>query len=406
LKKIVTKELVAHRCLEGFRQEPVAPENWGVGLVDFKKIPSFPNFLTLKYGLSSKPSQTDRLMLNWERPNSMWDFAKAGSAVRSESDVSESNIVQLPGNKTNGVTMYRILSLDGGGVYGTIQAVLLERLCSAKPDFFDKIDLIAGTSIGGVIALSLAKPMPPTLIRGLFETHAKEVFAHGYVRMVASGIGLQARYTSKNLKKVLESYYGNTTLGDLKKHVLVPAFELSQVRAKNQQWRAKFFHNIPGPDSDAKTQTVDVAMATSAAPIFFPTYGNYLDGGLVENNPSACALAQTQDHRNQVPKPALEDIRLFSMGRNAVNHYLAGANHDYGWLRWMRPIVEICLDRDSTVVHYQMEKLLNQQYFRLAPTLDASLEQGIDNWEDVPGLVAFSNSIDLTPTLAWLKENW
>ena len=237
--------------------------------------------------------------------------------------------------------MYRILSLDGGGIYGTLQAVLLERIFAAMPNFLDHTDLIAGTSIGGVIALTLAKPLPPSQIRELFQSNAKKVFTGTVTRKAGSWVGLKAKYDNTALEKVLKSYFGDMVLGNLKKHVLVPSFELSQHGRQPQQWRAKFFHNIPGNDSDNEERVVKVGMATSAAPIYFPSYQNYLDGAFVENNPSACAVAQTQDERNKIPRPGLSEIRLFSLGRNSTNHHLDGFNHDWGWAKWIQPVVDM-----------------------------------------------------------------
>lgn len=44
---------------------------------------------------------------------------------------------------------YRILSLDGGGIRGTLTIRLIERLSEKFPAFLESVDLIAGTSTGG-----------------------------------------------------------------------------------------------------------------------------------------------------------------------------------------------------------------------------------------------------------------
>ena len=51
---------------------------------------------------------------------------------------------------------YRILCLDGGGVRGILTNALLMRIVEHDPNFMDEIDLIAGTSAGGILALLLA----------------------------------------------------------------------------------------------------------------------------------------------------------------------------------------------------------------------------------------------------------
>lgn len=51
---------------------------------------------------------------------------------------------------------YRILCLDGGGVRGVLTTSLLVRISRHNPRFLDNVDLIVGTSAGGILALLLA----------------------------------------------------------------------------------------------------------------------------------------------------------------------------------------------------------------------------------------------------------
>ena len=73
--------------------------------------------------------------------------------------------------------MYHILSLDGGGIRGVLTAALLERLQAHQPDFLGKVDLFAGTSTGGVLALGLAYGLSPAVCRRLYEKRGSQVFA-------------------------------------------------------------------------------------------------------------------------------------------------------------------------------------------------------------------------------------
>ena len=56
---------------------------------------------------------------------------------------------------------YRILSLDGGGVRGVVTTVILERILKEHPQFLIDVDMIAGTSAGGILALLLASDYSP-----------------------------------------------------------------------------------------------------------------------------------------------------------------------------------------------------------------------------------------------------
>lgn len=56
---------------------------------------------------------------------------------------------------------YRILSLDGGGVRGVVTTIILERIMKEHPQFLNDVDMIAGTSAGGILALLLASDYSP-----------------------------------------------------------------------------------------------------------------------------------------------------------------------------------------------------------------------------------------------------
>jgi patatin-like phospholipase/acyl hydrolase len=192
---------------------------------------------------------------------------------------------------------YHILSLDGGGIRGLLTTILLERLEAAVPGFLSKIELFAGTSTGGILALGLAAGVTPTAARGLYEEKGPEVFADTLfdnVRDLGNAIG--AQYGNAHLKRVLTEYFGEKILDDLlPNHVLISSFDLDNgpdQPAALRTWKPKFFHNFAGPDSDGKERVVDVALRSAAAPSFFPVYQGYADGGVFANNPSMAALAQ------------------------------------------------------------------------------------------------------------------
>jgi patatin-like phospholipase/acyl hydrolase len=83
---------------------------------------------------------------------------------------------------------FQILSLSGGGYFGLYQAVILCELeeKAGKP-IAQCFDLLAGTSIGGIIALSLALEVPATTIRLAFEKHGQSIFQRDLLRNQQSG---------------------------------------------------------------------------------------------------------------------------------------------------------------------------------------------------------------------------
>ena len=80
---------------------------------------------------------------------------------------------------------YRILALDGGGIRGLLTAILLERLEKAVPGWLDRVDFLAGTSTGGILALGLAHGVSPSRLRELYEREGPRDFRRFLARQRA-----------------------------------------------------------------------------------------------------------------------------------------------------------------------------------------------------------------------------
>lgn len=300
---------------------------------------------------------------------------------------------------------YRILTFDGGGVRGVYTARLLERLSSEVPGFIDKVDLLAGTSTGGIIALGLASSKAPAELVSLYKDNAARIFDSSWLHELADLHGLSgAEYDNTNLTNILKGIFGSTRLEQLGKKVLVPSFQLDNQdpQAGKRRWKPKFFHNYPGPDSDGNELVVDVALRTSAAPVYFPTYQVYIDGGVVANDPSMAAVAQAIDRNTGNQK--LEELRLLSIGTGANPTYIAGHDLDWGVAQWAKPLVSLMIDGVMGVSEYQCKRLLDARYFRLEPQLPKPI--GMDDTAAVDDLLAYANAINLSAAKAWLTTTF
>ena len=69
---------------------------------------------------------------------------------------------------------YLILSLDGGGVRGALQARVLDLIEQSLP-FIDKVQLIAGSSIGGVNGLCVAAGHAPSDLVKMYSSRTKDI---------------------------------------------------------------------------------------------------------------------------------------------------------------------------------------------------------------------------------------
>ena len=60
-----------------------------------------------------------------------------------------------------GKKIFKVLSIDGGGIRGLIPAMILEVIEAKVGPVCKTFDLIAGPSTGGIIALGLTRPREP-----------------------------------------------------------------------------------------------------------------------------------------------------------------------------------------------------------------------------------------------------
>jgi patatin-like phospholipase/acyl hydrolase len=300
---------------------------------------------------------------------------------------------------------YRIMSFDGGGVRGVYTARLLERLTAQVPEMLAKAELLAGTSTGGIIALALAAGHAVTDLVALYRDNAPKIFDKSWLHDLAELDGLAgAEYDNRNLELILAGEFATTRLDQLNKRVLIPSFQLDNQdpRAGQRKWKPKFFHNYPGPQSDGTELVVDVALRTSAAPIYFPTYQIYVDGGVVANDPSMAALAQALDRDTGGQK--LEDLYLFSLGTGTNPTYIPGHDLDWGLAQWAKPLVSLMIDGVMGVAEYQCAHLLGQRYFRLQPLLPKPI--ALDDAAAVDDLIAAAEQVDITAAVDWLHAQF
>ena len=171
---------------------------------------------------------------------------------------------------------YRILSLDGGGIRGLVSVILLKRL-SCMPGLeklLESIDCVAGTSTGGLLALGIARGLGLDEMKKLYVDQGPVIFKDSLWDNVKDLGKLRgADYTMTHLHDELEKILGKTTLGELKKKVVVTSFKLDNEDSQRRSWEPKLFHNFDGPENDADELACKVGQYTSAAPVFFPVVG-------------------------------------------------------------------------------------------------------------------------------------
>lgn len=294
---------------------------------------------------------------------------------------------------------YRILSLDGGGIRGLVTVILLQRLLKSPGlgQLLEKVDLIAGTSTGGLLALGIAHGLDLDTIRRLYVNRGPVIFDDSWLdNVVDLGKLRGADYDVAPLRRELRKLLGNTRLGQLRKRVLITAFDLDNEDPDPAQrtWKPKLFHNFPGPGSDRSQLAADVGLYTAAAPTYFPSVDGYIDGGVYAGNPAMCALAQSQDARYE-PTPALADVRLLSLGTGTSLQYIKGNRHDWGYAQWVKPLISLMLDGTAGIADYHCRQMLDDRYHRLAPVFPAGKTVSMDSVKDIDYMIEFAETAPL-----------
>ena len=183
------------------------------------------------------------------------------------------------------------------------------------PKLIEEVDVICGTSTGGLLALMLADGYSPQQIKNIYWYHLVQVFSTTPARRYSP---FTASYKKEELSKVVELYCGGRRLGDLQKHVIITSFKLTDSmsgpelgRAGDRdpirgaipgapspsRWQPAVFSNIPqtvkgSGRADIRMPVTQAALRTSAAPTLFPLHDGYTDGAVFANNPSLVGVTK------------------------------------------------------------------------------------------------------------------
>jgi patatin-like phospholipase/acyl hydrolase len=217
----------------------------------------------------------------------------------------------------------RILSLDGGGMRGYLSAIFFKLFVQQwginANEIWKHFDIITGSSIGGITALAYASGKSPTDILPFFTEDGPWIFTTSTstpssrpstltkINTIVGGpLSSPTFYPSttdgigtKRLKSKLDNVFGIQTMQDMKTNVLITSFEKNATETDfTQDSNTPIYFsnsNIVPVLIGQNNLAVDVAMATSAAPLYFPSWqigeDKYIDGGVVQNNPASLGLA-------------------------------------------------------------------------------------------------------------------
>lgn len=297
----------------------------------------------------------------------------------------------------------RILSIDGGGIRGIIPAIVLnyieERTGKRIATMFD---FIAGTSTGGILALGLTKRNSDSSINyepeytaaelvNFYRKYGQKIF-NEYIPKSFDDL-IQPKHNPQGRQEVLKDLLGEAKVEEALREIFIPSYDI--------ELRTPIFftsnRDAEQPDSfDSRKicrgfKMWEAAMATSAAPTFFPPYkletahhtdeGYYalVDGGIFANNPSSLAMMEAMiSYKKKIGEELhRNDTLVVSLGTGSLTRkYKYRDVKNWGQLKWLLPLVNVTIDGQSESVAYQLNQLMvtegeNRNYYRFQTPLSS-----------------------------------
>lgn len=219
----------------------------------------------------------------------------------------------------------RILSIDGGGIKGTLPAAFLKELEQDLPEPIGSyFDLIAGTSTGGILAIGFGLGLTARELLDLYESRGPAIF--GQEELVDAPESAlrrkwhqlrdfrrhlsQPKHDAGVLARELDNVLNGASLGDARTRLVIPAWDPDL----RQPYIYKTAHH-ERLTTDYRKSALDAALATAAAPTYFKRHRTsddvgLTDGGTWANNPTAIAVVEATSILGWDPK----EIQVLSLG--------------------------------------------------------------------------------------------
>lgn len=264
---------------------------------------------------------------------------------------------------------FHVLSIDGGGIKGIFSAAILAHLEEDLGiNITDSFDLIVGTSTGGIIALALGIGIRSSEIVKFYVNNGNKIFPSK--RFLGLRQWICNKFDAEPLKQSLIACFDEKLLGESKKRLVIPSYNIGE----DDVYLFKTSHH-ERLKRDYRVPIWKVAMATSAAPTYFPSFREVdnirlVDGGVWANNPIMVGIAEAVSMLNV----SLDTIRILSLGTTNEVKVRAKKLDQGGFWQWKKEAVSLILQGQSIGAFTQAQHLLGaDNVLRLNPSVPEGL---------------------------------
>lgn len=260
---------------------------------------------------------------------------------------------------------FKVLSIDGGGIKGLYSARILqhfeEKFNCHISDYFD---MLCGTSTGGLIALGLSLKIPAKELVRFYEEEGPSIFPDRTKNWFTRKYDVfrqtlwRGKFSESELKRALTDIFEDKVIGQSNNLLCIPSYTITEARP----WIFKFDHGILGRDN--KTKYVDVALATSAAPTYFPVaeianydYKQFIDGGVWANNPTLVGYIEALTYFVGEGKE-FNSLHILSLSSLSVTGgEKTGTSRERPFIKWKNKLFETSMTGQSMFSNYFMSKI-------------------------------------------------
>jgi len=216
----------------------------------------------------------------------------------------------------------KVVIINGGGKFGVIPIYFLKE--AGVTDIREYVDVLGGTSIGGICALYLAQGKSAKDLHVDFNEACPDIFKSCWWRNFNFNC---SKYPAQNIEPFLKSTLVGQ-LGDLQDiKVIIPTMSFGKAKPK-------IFDNII-EDKDLEMCLWEIARATSAAPTYFPPYSEdiLIDGGLLENSPVVTTCTAIHSKMDIAYKDM--DVLVLGTGYEETKHYTLKEVERFNKIDWL-----------------------------------------------------------------------
>jgi uncharacterized protein len=260
--------------------------------------------------------------------------------------------------------IFKILTIDGGGIKGLYSSKIIEHIeehynCKIGNYF----DMICGTSTGGILALGLSLGIEAKELSKLYEIKGNKIFPKQNKKIATlKQLLLNGKYDDAPLRIALKETFSDKKIKDCNNLLCIPSYSYTDARP----WVFKKDHIEGKLIRDNNTLCVDVALATAAAPTYFPLseidyYDSkqFVDGGIWANNPSLVGFIEAITYFVGKGKKYDRLMILSISSLTSTSGKKTGLNRYRSFRHWKSDLFDIMMTGQAMFNEYFMTQVHN-----------------------------------------------